>query len=84
MKKLKIEVFRLGEKVPTKTISLPLAALHISLTLVPQKIKSSLENEGVDLTSCSELIRERDVRGMLIEIENSREKLVVSVEGNNS
>ena len=84
MKKLKIEVYRAGEKEPAKTITMPLTSLHISLKVMPQEIKSSLETEGVDLNVCSELNKEKSVSGILIEIENSREKLVISVEGNNS
>ncbi len=83
MKNLKIELYNPGQKEPEKTVTIPLTSLHISLKLMPQKIKSSLETEGVDLTQCSEFTKEKDLRGTLIEIERLGEKVVISVEGNN-
>ena len=83
MKNLKIELYNPGQKEPEKTVTIPLTSLHISLKLMPQKIKSSLETEGVDLTQCEELTKEKDLRGTLIEIERRGETLVISVEGNN-
>jgi len=84
MRNLKIEVYKSRHKEPEKTVSVPLTSLDISLKLMPQKIKSFLEVEGVDLTLCSELTKEKNLRGVLIEIENPRERLVISTEGHNS
>jgi hypothetical protein len=83
MKNLRIEIYKPGQKEPEKTVSVPLSSLDISLKLMPQKIKASLEAEGVDLTVCSDLTKEKDLRGALIEIERRGETLVISVEGNN-
>jgi hypothetical protein len=84
MKNLRIENYKPGQKEPEKTVSVPLSSLGISLKLMPQKIKASLEAEGIDLTVCSDLTDEKNLRGVLIEIENPRERLVISTEGDNS
>ena len=84
MRNLKIEVYKLGQEKPEKTVTIPLTSLHIGLKLMPRKIKSFLEAEGVDLTQCEELTKEKDLRGTLIEIERNGETLVISIEGTNS
>ncbi len=80
MKNLKIEVFESGQEKPEKTIHMPLMSLHISLKLLPKKIRSLLEKEGIDLSKCSELVKEKDLKGTLVEIENPNQRLVISVE----
>ncbi len=84
MKSLKIEVQKPGQKEPEKKVTIPLTSLHIGLKLMPKKIKSSLEAEGIDLTRCGELNKEKDLRGALIAIERAGEKLMISAEGDNS
>jgi hypothetical protein len=83
MKNLRIEIYKPGQKKPEKTVTIPLTSLDISLKLMPQKIKSSLESEGVDLTVCRDLTREKNLRGTLIKIDRHGETLVISAEGNN-
>ena len=84
MKNLRIEIYKPGQKEPEKTVTIPLTSLDISLKLMPQKIKSSLDSEGVDLTVCSDLTKEKNLRGVLIEIENPRERMAISAEGDNN
>jgi hypothetical protein len=48
---------------------------------MPENVKASLEADGVDLTRCEELTKEKNLRGTLIEIENPKEKLVISLKG---
>ena len=83
MKNLRIEIYKPRQKEPEKTVTIPLTSLHISLKLMPQKIKASLEAEGIDLTVCSDLTKDKNLRGTLIEIERRGETVVISVEGNN-
>ena len=80
MRNLKIEVFKPGQEKPERAITMPLTSLHISLKLLPKKIMSLLEKEGIDLSKCSELVKEKDLKGTLVEIENPNERLVISVE----
>jgi len=80
MKDLKIEAFKSGQEKPEKTIYMPLTSLHVSLKLLPKNIMFLLEKEGIDLGKCSELVKEKDLKGTLVEIENPNERLVISVE----
>jgi hypothetical protein len=81
MKNLKLEVYKRGQREAEKTVTVPLATLHFSLELMPENVKASLEADGVDLTRCEELTKEKNLRGTLIEIENPKEKLVISLKG---
>ncbi len=80
MKNLRISVYKSGHKEPDKIINMPLTSLHIALELLPRRIKSSLENDGIDLNECRELTKEKELRGTLIEIEQPNERIVISVE----
>ena len=81
MKHLKIHVYKSGQETkPETVISIPLSTLPIAIQLLPKKTKTTLEKEGIDLTPCSELTKEKDLKGTLIEIENPTEKLVISVD----
>ena len=80
MKNLKIHFYKKQEETPEKTITVPLSALQVVGQLLPKKAKSALEKEGIDLTQCKELVKEKGLVGTLIEIENPPEKIVISVE----
>ena len=58
-----------SQRKPETTITLPLSVLYIVMKLLPKKTKSSLEKEGIDLSQCSELIKEKGINGTLLEIE---------------
>ena len=80
MKNLKIHLYKNPEEKPEKIITIPLSVLHVVSQLLPKRIKSALEKEGIDLTQCKELVKEKGLVGTLIEIENPPEKIVISVE----
>ena len=80
MKNLKIQFYKNQEEKPEKTITIPLSALQVISQLLPKRAKSALEKEGIDLTQCKELAKEKGLVGTLIEIENPTEKMVISVE----
>ena len=77
MQNLKIEY---GKGAQKKTITVPIATISIGLRFLPKKIKTSLEKEGIDLNECRELVKEKGLTGTLIEIENSDECFVISLE----
>ena len=54
--------------------------LQVVGQLLPKRAKSALEKEGIDLTKCKELAKEKGLVGTLIEIEDPTEKMVISVE----
>ncbi len=80
MKHLKIDICKSGQDKPERTVTMPLTSLHIALKLLPKKIKATFEKEEIDLSQCSELVKEKDVKGTLIEIGNPNEKIVISIE----
>ena len=80
MRNLRISVYRSGHKEPDKIINMPLTSLHVALELLPQGIRSALDSDGIDLTECRELTKEKELRGTLIEIEQPNERMVISVE----
>ena len=80
MKNLRISVYKSGHKEPDKIINMPLTSLHVALELLPQKIRSSLDHDGIDLTECRELTKAKELRGTLIEIEEPNERMVISIE----
>ena len=81
MKNLKISVFKPRQETkPDTVITIPLSALHLAIQLVPKKIKSILEKDGIELTQCTEFTKEKDLKGTLIEIENANERVVIALE----
>ena len=81
MKNLKINVFKSKQETkPDTVITIPLSVLHLAIQLIPKKIKSILEKDGIDLVQCSEFTKEKDLKGALIEIENPNEKIVIALE----
>ena len=81
MKNLKILFYKRPDDKPEKVITIPLSVLHFAAQLLPKRVKTALESEGIVLTHFKEvLIEEKDLVGMLIEIENQAERMVISVE----
>ncbi len=59
---------------------LPLSTLQIGLKLLPVRIKEFLAETDIDLAVVAELNKDIKNTMELIEIENVREKLVISIE----
>ena len=79
MENLKINLYETGKAKPESIITIPLTVLHIAQPLIPKRVKESLEREGVDIGSLSELASKKGPKGTLIEIESVKEKLVISI-----
>jgi len=80
MQSLKIGFYKSGMEKPEKMIALPLTTLHIGLRFLPKKIKTSLDKEGIDLNDCRDLMKEKGLKGTLIEIGSTDGKLVISLD----
>ncbi len=80
MKNLKIHLYKSPEEKPEKIITIPLSVLHVVGQLLPKRVKSALEKEGIDLAKCKDLATAKGLVGTLIEIEDPTEKMVISVE----
>ena len=79
MENLKINLYETGKAKPESIITIPLTVLHIAQPLIPKRVKESLEREGVDIGSLSELASKKGPKGTLIEIESVKEKLVIAI-----
>ncbi|MFW5639921.1 MAG: hypothetical protein ACOC23_02445 [Thermodesulfobacteriota bacterium] len=80
MQILKIEIFKPSKNDPETRIKIPLSTLSISEKIIPRKVRSSLEREGIDLNELSGLHAKQGPKGTLIEIENANERIVLSIE----
>ncbi|MBW1999407.1 MAG: hypothetical protein JRJ29_15780 [Deltaproteobacteria bacterium] len=81
MKSLKIHFFKSPhDEKPDIMVTIPLTTLRVAVQLLPKKAKSVLEKEGIDISRCSDLAKEKDLKGTIIEIENPSEKVVISIE----
>ncbi len=80
MEILKIQLFAPGKTKLETSITLPLNVIEFGRRLIPTKIKTVLENEGIEISQLAELAEKKIPKGRLIEIETSKEKVVISVE----
>jgi len=80
MKDLKIEVYKRKDDKPNTVITIPIATLHIAIRFLPKKIKAFFEAEGIDIQQSHEFTKEKDLKGTIIQIENSNERVIISVE----
>ena len=80
MESLKLHLHKSGQTKPETIVTIPLAMLPVSVSLIPKRIQDSLEKLGIDVSSLSQLTGKKTPRGVLIEIEQSNEKMVISVD----
>ena len=79
MQNLMLQLYEQGKQTPSRTVTMPLRFLQISLRFLPRNIQRWLDRDEIDLGSCQELIKEKELRETLIEIANSNGKLVISI-----
>ena len=78
MKNLRIAVYNSTQDKPEKEIVIPLVSLQTGLRFLPKDVRQSLDKEGIDLSGCTDLVKEKDLNGSLIEIGNPRGRIVIS------
>ncbi len=76
---LKIELFVPGKSKPETSTTIPLNVIEHAKKLIPTKIKAILEREGIKISQLAELAEKKIPEGKLIEIENGKERIVISV-----
>jgi hypothetical protein len=79
---LKIRTYKGGGTAPDTTISIPLKIVRLASKLVPNKTSAALLEKGIDVKLIAELVRNDDIRGTLVEIDEHKknEKIIISVE----
>ena len=79
METIKIELYEENKAKPETTITVPLNVIRISKGLLPSKVKSALDKLGINTSQFNELFDKKCPQGKLIEIDTSKEKIVISV-----
>ena len=79
MEILKIELFGPGTSKPETSTTISLNVIEHGKNLIPTKIKTILEREGITISQLAGLAEKKIPKGRLIEVENSKEKIVISV-----
>ena len=80
MERVKIHLSDPGKGEAETRVTIPLASLHVALGVLPRKVKTALDREGIELSGLSELIGKKSKKGELIEIENAQGRLAILIE----
>ena len=78
--KLIIKIYDSGKSKPDQMITIPISKIRIGEQLLPDKAKTILGREGIDINKLSELANKKISKGSLIEIETGKEKITISVD----
>ncbi len=80
MADLKISIYKTDQTKPETVITIPLTVVRMATRLVPEKARTALENEGIDLNEIASLAEKQDVTGKLVEVERETERIVIAIE----
>ena len=80
MENLTIRIYDSGKAKPDQVITIPISKINIGKQLLPEKAKTILGREGIDISTLTELANKNISKGSLIEIESGKEKIVISVD----
>ncbi len=80
MENLIIKIYDSGKAKPDQMVTIPISKINIGKQLLPEKSKTILHREGIDISKLSELANKNIAKGSLIEIESGKEKIEISVE----
>ena len=80
MENLTIKIYDSGKAKPDQTITIPISKINIGKQLLPEKAKSILTREDIDISTLTELANKNISKGPLIEIESGKEKISISID----
>lgn len=80
MENLTIKIYDLGKAKPDQTITIPISKINIGKQLLPEKAKSILTREDIDISKLTELANKNISKGSLIEIESGKEKISIAID----
>ena len=80
MENLTIRIYDSGKAKPDQVITIPLSKINIGKQLLPEKAKTILRREGIDISMLSELANKNISKGPLIEIESVKDRIVISID----
>jgi hypothetical protein len=70
MEDLMIKIYDSGKAIPDHTITIPVSKINIGKQLLPEKAKTILGREGIEISMLTELANKNISKGSLIEIES--------------
>ena len=80
MENLTIKIYDSGKAKPDQVITIPISKINIGKQLLPERAKTILGREGIDISRLTELANKSISKGSLIEIESGKEKIVISID----
>ncbi len=80
MENLTIRIYDSGKAKPDQVITIPISKINIGKQLLPEKTKTILGREGIDISKLSELANKKISKGSLIEIQSDKEKVVILID----
>ena len=80
MENIIIKIYDSGKAKPDQMITIPISKINIGKQLFPEKAKTILDREGIDISKLTELANKTISKGSLIEIESGQEKIVISID----
>lgn len=80
MENLTIKIYDASKAKPDQVVTIPIFKINIGKQLLPDKTKTILEREGIDISKLSELASKNISKGPLIEVETGKDKFVISVD----
>ena len=80
MDTLRIKIYDLGKSEPEKAITIPISKINIGKQLLPEKAKTILRREGIDISKLADLANKKISKGSLIEIQSDKEKIVILID----
>jgi len=80
MENLIIKIYDSGKPKPDQMITIPISKINIGKQLLPEKAKTILGREGIDISKLTELANKNISKGSLIEIDSGKEKIIISVD----
>jgi len=75
-----IKIYDSGKAKPDQMITIPISKINIGKQLLPEKAKTILDREGIEISTLTELANKNISKGSLIEIESGKEKIVISID----
>ena len=80
MDTLKISMYESGRSKSAKTVNIPFSKLDLAKKLLPIDARQMLDKEGIDILQLGDLSNKNISKGILIEVETGKDKIVISVE----
>jgi hypothetical protein len=80
MENLTIKIYDSEKAKPDQVITIPISKINIGKQLLPEKAKTILRREGIDISKLADLANKKISKGSLIEIQSDKEKVAILID----